>query len=227
MDLSRLDQFDSYVDAEVLPATADLENLAIAHRKHVQKLVYTNLVDRFDSTVDHTILDNCRADLLAAEATKGLTQAVTEADLIRLLLQAGDLQSALDEKLRTALRNTILRERHSMKLSRLFNAFSGTEFTSNKPRVNINTGAILNKMTPQSGKVPYSICGYADWLYARRNAVVHGSGSNKFLANDLVQIKRHYQCTPAPTIKIKLNSISVAATFYKGVNAKLRECAGA
>ena len=37
--------------------------------------------------------------------------------------------------------------------------------------------------------------------------------------------KKHFQCTPAPTIKLKLNSIAVAATFYQNVTTKLRECA--
>jgi len=38
-------------------------------------------------------------------------------------------------------------------------------------------------MKPQHRKIPYSICGYADWLYARRNSIVHGAGAKSLLEN--------------------------------------------
>jgi len=52
MNVERLTEFLRYMEKEILPATVDIENLADANRKHVQKLVYTNLVDRFDSMLD-------------------------------------------------------------------------------------------------------------------------------------------------------------------------------
>lgn len=226
MNTDRISDFLRYLAKEVRPATQDLEKLADANRKHVQKLIYTNLVDRFDATVDGMLLDNCRAETLAAEATKSMTQQITEADLLTLLMRTDNLQTAIDEKLRAALRNSVLRQRHSKKLMTLFGALSLPDTYRNHPRVNINTGAVLEKITPQTKAVPYSICGYADWLYSRRNAIVHGAGTNKLLANDNEQLKKLYKCEPAATFKIKLNSVTIAASFYEAVAGLLTEAAG-
>jgi CBS domain-containing protein len=80
--------FERFIGKEVKPAIADLGNLAEQQRIHVQKLVYTNLVDRFDTLVDSTLLDNCREGVLVEEAAKDLTGNITEADLVRLLMHA-------------------------------------------------------------------------------------------------------------------------------------------
>lgn len=81
MNIDRLRNFSKFVDKEILPATQDLEKLDDANRKHVQKLVYTNLVDRFDSMIDGAILDNCREAALVEEAGKRLNKPITELDL--------------------------------------------------------------------------------------------------------------------------------------------------
>jgi hypothetical protein len=140
-------------------------------------------------------------------------------------MRSGDIQEAIDEKLQSALRNSILRERHSKKLLSLFNTFEVGGNYKNLPRVNINTGVILEKIKPQSKTVPYSIAGYSDWLYSRRNAIVHGGGSNKYLRNDLVQLKKLYKCDPAKTFRIKLGTVEIAAEFYQGVANMLLEAA--
>ena len=44
METGKVAEFLRYVNKEILPATNDLENLDEKNRKHVQKLVYTNLV---------------------------------------------------------------------------------------------------------------------------------------------------------------------------------------
>ena len=217
MKTEKLASFLNYLEKEVLPATEDLAKLADANRKHIQKLIYTNLVDRFDAMVDGLLLDNCRSEFLSDEATKGMSQPITEADLVKLLMNSVDLQAAIDEKLKASLRNSVLRERHSRKVSSLFSTFKIDDSQKNIPRVNISTGVILEKIKPQQSKVPYGICGYADWLYSRRNAIVHGAGSNKFLKNDLVQLKRLYKSTPAATFRIKLATIKNTAVFYQCV----------
>jgi hypothetical protein len=116
MNIRSLEDFARYVDNQILPAKADVARLNDQNRKHVQKLVYTNLVDRFDAMVDSAILDNCRLDFLVDQATRNLEKQITEAELLRLLMRSGDIQSAIDEKLQLALRNTVLRNRHSRKL---------------------------------------------------------------------------------------------------------------
>ena len=222
METVKIDEFLEYVDKEILPATRDLEKLEVRSRKHVQKLVYTNLVDRFDSLIDGLVLDNCRCDFLVTESTKGMGQQITEAELIKLLMRSGDLQGAIDEKLRTALRGSILRERHSRKLEKVFGAFDLVGDFRGCPRVNISTGKILQRITPQNKSIPYSVLGYADWLYSRRNAIVHGGGKSKFLNNDVAQLGKLYKCKPTGSFRIKLSTISVTAEFYRGVSEMIR-----
>ena len=120
MNTTRFEEFTEFVKEALLPATTDIGKLAEASRKHVQKLVYTNLVDRFDAMVDGALLDNCRKEHLVDEAMKGMTQAVTEADVVRLLLQGASLQDAIDLRLKDVLRLAVLRQRHSRKLMTLF-----------------------------------------------------------------------------------------------------------
>lgn len=207
--------FRKYLTKEILPASKELENLPDTSRKHLQKLTYTNLVDRFDAMVDATLLDNVREDALVEMATGKMNNQVLESDLISLLLKGDDLQDALDNKLKLAIQNGVLRERHSKKVSTLFSVFQGHENVQTLPRVNISNGKIMeNKIKPTSKTIPYSICGFCDWLYSRRNAVVHGGGSSSYLKNDIAQLKKLYKCTPATRVIVKLGAVSTAATFY-------------
>jgi hypothetical protein len=217
MNIEALEEFRIFVNREIVPATKDLEKLSDGNRKHVQKLVYTNLVDRFDSAVDSSLLKNCREEPLVTDAAKRLSQPITEADLLQLLLQGDTLQDALEAKLRASLRESVLRQRHSRKVSKLFEVLQPDQECWNTPRVNISAGTIHSKVTPKKGSVPYSICGYADWLYSRRNAIVHGSGSPNVLANDADQLERLFKCKPAKRIRVQLSSTTTAAKFYSSV----------
>lgn len=214
---NRFDEFRKFVKKELRPAMTDIAKLVDANRKHVQKLVYTNLVDRFDAMVDEAILENCRKEHLVEEAMKGMTQPFTEADVLRLLMQGQSIQDTIDARLRDVLRIAVIRQRHSKKLAILFKVLKPDEESWNKPRVNIATGQILEEMTPQRKTISYSVCGYADWLYSRRNSIVHGGGTAKLLANDAKQIEALFKCKPAKTFKIKLSSIKNTATFYESV----------
>jgi len=218
MDTKAIKDFKKYVEKEIEPAIIDLESLDEKNRIHVQKLVYTNLVDRFDTMVDTTILDNCRENGFMDISLKDMTGNVTESDLIKILMHGEDLQGALDIKLKTGLRNTVLRERHSRKLTILFSVVSPDINCTGVQRVNVPTGKVMEKIKPQKQiQTPCSLSGYADWLYSRRNSVVHGGGSNKFLENDRKQLKKIYKKEPAKTFKIKLSSVSNTVTFYKDI----------
>jgi len=209
--------FKKFIDKEIDPALEDLGNLEERNRVHVQKLVYTNIVDRFDTMIDISILDNCREEAVADLSMKDMTGTVTESDLVKILLQGEDLQGALDIKLKNGLRNTVLRQRHSLKLNTLFSVFKPEINCMGAQRVNVSTGYILETMKPQLKTVPYSIAGYSDWLYSRRNSIVHGAGTNKFLQNDIKQMKKLYKKEPAKTFKIKLASVQNTVVFYKEV----------
>src|SRR6056297_4142085 len=222
MNLDALNDLEKFLKTEITPAISDIEKLEDASRKHIQKLVYTNMVDRFDTMVDHCVLSNCKEENLTDEALKNSTTAITEADLIRLLIHSDGLQDALKVRLQDGLRNSVLRQRHSKKLQTLVKTIapsSGADISM--PRVNIGTGAIVDKFKPQRKDVPHSIVGYADWLYSRRNSIVHGAGTNRFLENDRAQIKKLWKCDLSKTFKISVGSIRVALTFYTAVLAIL------
>ena len=217
MNIDSLNEFKTFIEGEITPATKDLEKLADANRKHVQKLVFTNLVDRFDAAVDTCLLGNCREEVLVADATKRMSQPIIEADLVQLLLRSEDIQTSLEAKLQDSIRESILRQRHSRKLAKLFEVLQPDQECWNTPRVNVSVGTIHGKIKPQQRTVPYSICGYADWLYSRRNSIVHGAGSTRFLANDVEQLESLFKRKPAQRVRIQLSSITVAAKFYVGL----------
>jgi len=153
-----LKEFGDFVAGEIEPAITEIGGLAENSRKHLQKLVYTNLVDRFDSMIDRLILDNCRNDGLIEAAETDMKNQVTEAELIRLLMESANLESAIDTRFKASIRNTILRLRHSRKLLKLFQIFQPEQQSEKYPRVNVSTGKILEKIKPQQKfKCPYSI----------------------------------------------------------------------
>ena len=218
MDTSALKDFLRYLEKEVDPAIKDIGNLTEKNRLHIQKLVYTNIVDRFDTMIDALIIDNCREEIFMDKSLADMSGNVTESDLVKILVHGENLQGALDIKLRNGLRNTVLRDRHSKKLTSVFNAFDPDIDPVNAQRVNLPTGKIHKKITPQKAlKIPYSISGYADWLYSRRNSIVHGGGTNKFLERDREQIKKIYKKEIAKQFTIKLSSVKVTVAFYRDV----------
>lgn len=216
MDKTALNDFGKYINKEVEPAIKDIGNLQEKNRFHKQKLVYTNIVDRFDTMVDCLVVDNCREEGFIERSLADMSGTVTESELVKILIHGENLQGALDIKLRNGLRNSVLRERHSRKLTTVFNVLQPEIDPVNAQRVNLPTGKIHAKVAPQKAvKVPYSISGYADWLYCKRNAIVHGGGTNIFLENDRKQLKKLYKKEPAIQFSIKLASVKVMVTFYR------------
>jgi hypothetical protein len=220
MNYQRLDEFLAFLDREVSSAVSELQNVAEQSRRHLQKLVYTNVSDRFDATVDHSLLDNALEEPLLSEILRELKDPLTEGEVFRLFTGPTTYKDRLKERAETVMRNGILRERHSKKLKKLFEALARSEDCS-IPRVNPATGAVTTKFKPQDSKIPCSISGYADWLYSRRNAIVHGGGQAKMLENDLIQLKKLYKCDAAKTLKLKIGSITNAVSFYRDVVSML------
>jgi hypothetical protein len=224
MNLDRIKEFVRFVEKELMPGVSELEKLNDANRKHVQKLVYTNLVDRFDYMIDKLILDNCREEQLVSLAFEADDQPVTEKELISLLLSGSGLENALTSKLQDKLRLSSLRRRHSQKLETLLSLFDEIGDFRNKPRVNPSSGAIVDNFKKQKDvKLPHSISGYADWLYSRRNALVHGAGSSNYLENDRKQIKKRYKIELPKTFKISTASIRNASSFYTALCAMVQD----
>lgn len=214
MNLDRVDAFLTFLNIEVSSAVKELEKVAEDSRKHLQKLVYANVVDRFDATVDHLLIDNVTFEPLLSETLESLQDKITEGDVLKLLSSATDVPARIRERCEGVLRGGLLRERHSRKVKKVFEVLANNQ-SLNKPRVNINTGAILAQFKSHNKKIPASIPGYADWLYSRRNAIVHGGGGVRMLSNDLKQLKETYHCDVAKTVKLKIGSITNAVEFFR------------
>jgi hypothetical protein len=213
-------EFLSFIEKEIDPAIIELEKIKTEQsRKHLQKLVYTNVVNRYDVLVDNMLL-TCAADDTTRfhDVVLGKLEGVTVSlkDFYRTMLSESPSEYSA-EALRETVRANHLRERHSKKLRYLLEECVSIDRSElNKPRVNANDGRIHATYTARKGTtVPPSIVGYADYLYSRRNALVHGGKTNYLKKNDSDYIKKNFKVTPPKTVGIKIASIKSASTFYK------------
>ncbi len=223
MEISAISEFKNYIENQIVPSIAEIKGLEDKSRKHVQKLVYTNLVDRFDVMIDIAILNNCRSEFVINAISPSLTETVNEHYLLQLLINTDSVQDAIDEKLKSAIRNSILRKRHSQKLQFLLKLFDRLEYTSLKPQVQPGNGNIVKNANISKVNIPHSVCGYADWLYSRRNAIVHGSGSPRYLENDINKLKSIYKYDCPRTINLKFGAINQTVRFYNCLVELLEE----
>lgn len=215
METSGIEDFKKYVETQITPSVSEIRGLNDSSRKHVQRLVYTNLVDRFDVMVDVAILANCRSEFVIESISPSLTDTVNEHYLLKLLMDTNNVQDAIDERLKTAIRNTILRKRHSQKLQFLLKLLDKLEYSKLKPQVQPGNGNIVLSANISKVNIPHSVCGYADWLYSRRNAIVHGaSASPRYLANDIKKLKELYKYDCPQKINLKFGAIEQTVRFY-------------
>ena len=225
MKLERLDEFSSFLEKEATSAIDELSKVAEKSRQHLQKLVYTNIVDRFDATIDHLLLENVTEEPLLSEALSQLKDNLSEGQILGLISKSESIGEVVKEKTENVLRNGVLRNRHSAKLRKLFEAFRITEDFA-LPRVNPSTAAIVKKHKPQNKSIPCSILGYSDWLYSRRNAIVHGGGSVSMLQNDIDQLKRLYKCDASKTVRLKIGSLTNTVKYYQNLILLIKEDIG-
>lgn len=214
-----IDEFLVFIEDDLAGATAELGKLQDTNRIHIQKLIFTNLVDRFDYAVDKTLLNYVHHTQLRESLLKDMKDVVTDKRLIELLLKSQDeLKNTLTEILQNELRSTVLRKRHSKKLEHLCPILM-PDVGLSQNRVNIANGQVSSK-SKFNRQIPVTILGYADWLYCRRNAVVHGGGTMKVSVNDLDHLKNVCKIPqPANSVKLNLGSIQNAANFYKSLIA--------
>jgi len=113
-----------------------------------------------------------------------------------------------------------LNRRHASKIAMLLKDCCGWEDTLFKqPRVNVGNGDIYTS-TAKSPKIPNSIVGYYDWLYSRRNALVHGD-TPKFLPSDIKAMKESYRVDLSKSFSLKLQSIESASNYYSKICEKI------
>jgi len=212
--------FNKFNKKEIDSAVEELSSLREENRKHLQRLVYTNVVNRFDSLVDHLLMSHAvdtTSSLYEMVIHKVKDQPISQKEVYEILLSS-DYRSASLERVEDLVREHFLRDRHSEKLQLLLTECYGAKSHElNAPRVNANNGKIHSKTTPRkSVKVPTSIIGYADYLYSKRNAMVHGDGtSSKILDRDYQFLKKYHINNPGKMVGVKLNSITSASTFYR------------
>ena len=217
MNIEPIKELRRYIEKQINPSLDDIAGLGESSRKHVQKLVYTNLVDRFDVMVDHMVMENCRTESIFSSLSNHLNDSISESYLINLLMDSDNIQDVIDERLKDVARTNILRKRHSQKLDFLLKSFDLAEYTKAKPQVQVGNGKIVLSAKPSTAthvKVPNTVCSYADWLYARRNGVVHGSTGSKFLNNDIRMMKKLYNFECPKTFKMQIGAVKNAVNFY-------------
>ena len=215
MDNASLKNFEKFVEKEITPAVKELKMLEDQSRIHVQRLVFANLVDRFDTMIDLSILENFREKHLVDKVVKKLTDPTIKSELL-LLSRDSNLKGPTISKVKDELRNHVLRKRHSKKLKTLFTVFRPDVECFSVPRVNESNGAIyIKKGKPKTTK--YSICGYADLLYSKRNSIVHGGGEKKLLPNDIKRLEKQFGITEVLVVEIQVSSIWKTINFYNGV----------
>ena len=209
----RIITFQKFINDQILTAIDELNFLDDSQRVHLQKLVFTNLVDRFDTLVDDLLILNGRTDPLLEQALKQHDQPVYEHDLIRLLMDSDNLDAVFDKKIADGLRNSVMRQRHSKKIKFLCEALIPDE-DLRTPRVNPLDGAISTSKKVYDKTIPHGILGYADFTYSRRNSLVHGAGTSNFLANDKIQIEKIYKTKVKDGFRITYKAVPAAAEFY-------------
>ena len=206
-------ELTTFCQDEILPAITEIEKLQDRQRIHIQKLVYTNVVDRFDHSIDTALLALVVHPNFQRSLLNEMREAVTSADLIKALL-APDVKELAIGQLQERARLSILRNRHAVKVQKVSELLLASDKEYKVPRVNVSTGHIIGKVKPHS-KIPTNIIGYADWLYIRRNAVVHGGGASRILSRDETHMKQTYGLTKmATTVKLSLGSIKNTVQFY-------------
>lgn len=217
-------EFEEFIEQQLRVAIENIRDLRTSARTHIQKLLYTNLVDRFDVTIDKAILTLSKHPPLSNELISSMKDPLNKGDLFDLLLlNEPNRTSKIHHELENIARNSITRGRHSTKLLKLLTILGKSEENNiqNNPCVHVNSGNIGTKLKKHP-QIPNSITGYADWLYSKRNAVVHGN-KDSLSKQDKQHIEKTYRVTLSKNIKFQPGSLMTAMTFYLAIVRKLRQ----
>jgi hypothetical protein len=212
--INLIDNFLDFSSKDIASAILELEKITDENnRKHLQKLVYVNLVNRFDYLIDKLILWFCiYSSALRGEVLKSIEdENISKREAFEMFfMREKSYDSVIDiEKIKDITRLHLLSRRHSIKLLKILKILNFENIE--KPRVN-SDGKIFETRKKHK-TIPNSILGYADWLYCRRNSIVHGDGVN-YSTKDKEYITKQYKVKLAKNFKLQLPSIKTAQTFY-------------
>lgn len=211
--LNDIEVFLDFCKNDIQSAVGELKKIKIEeNRKHLQKLVYVNLINRFDYLVDKLLLwFSINNASLRDEILKSVEQeTISRKEVFEIFFMKERSYDLVIEKIRDLARNNLLRERHSKKLHKIVSKCLAWE-NIEKPRVN-KDGKIFES-AQKNNRQPNNILGYSDWLYSRRNSLVHGDGKN-YNNNDFSYIKKQYLVNLPKNFRLQLASITSAVNYY-------------
>ena len=220
--LSDVEVFLIFCQNDIKSAIKELEKIkAENNRKHLQRLVYVNLINRFDYLVDKLLLwFAINNTALRDEILKSIEQeTISRKEVFEIFFMKDRSYDLIIEKIKDLARGSLLRERHSRKLHKILTKCLEWK-NIEKPRVN-NDGTVFEK-TKKNSTQPNSVLGYADWLYSRRNSLVHGDGKN-YNKTDYDYIVKQYQVKLPKNFRLQLASIKSAVNFYGSLLEKVKE----
>ncbi len=210
-----LSKFNDFIKTDIQAALGELKDIKTEkNRFHLQKLVYIDLVNRFDSLIDSMLLAFATEDGMFRERIlKNWKEIPVYKQEMYEVLMSINVKEYLGQKMSEAVKAEYLSKRHSDKLRILLKTCFAWEDTElQRPRVDSN-GSIGRIRRRLGRKNPTQVPGFADWLYSRRNALVHGD-KNHFIQQDREIIEQKFQVLVPLSIVIKLSSITTAARFY-------------
>ena len=220
--LNDAEVFLNFCQNDIQSAIKELEKIKTENnRRHLQRLVYVNLINRFDYLVDKLLLwFAINNSFLRDEILKSIEQeTISRKEVFEIFFMKDRSYDLIIEKIKDLARSSLLRERHSRKLHKILSkclAWKNIE----KPRVN-NDGKIFER-TKKNSTQPNSISGYADWLYSRRNSLVHGDGKN-YNKNDYDYIVKQHQVKLPKNFRLQIASIKSAVNFYRSLLEKVKK----
>ena len=212
-----LKKFTDFINSEIKSAIVELGKIKTeSNRKHLQHLVYINLINRFDSFLDSLLLGFSVSESQFKERVlnEAKEAPVFLKDLYEILLSNNPV-SSVKERVQGIVRFNFLNRRHSSKLRTLLkDCFEWPDSDLDRPRVFTNNGSIFQdtkRLSPY--KIPDTVIGYSDWLYSRRNAMVHGD-KPKIGGKDVDFMQKKYNVELSRSISLKISSIKSAEKFY-------------
>lgn len=219
--LNDIEVFLDFCREDIGSAVKELKGIKVENnRKHLQKLVYVNLINRFDYLIDKLLLwfsvnnENLRTELLDSIGKDNISRK----EVFEIFFMKDRSYDLVIEKIKELARVNLLRGRHSKKLQKILCTCLGWK-SIEKPRVN-RDGKIFEQTTKRNTQ-PNSLLGYADWLYSRRNSIVHGDGKN-YTVTDQEETSKLYSVSLPKKFRLQLASIISAVNFYTDLLNKIK-----
>lgn len=220
--LNDIEVFAMFCKNDIQSAIKELQKIKTeSNRKHLQRLVYVNLVNRFDYLIDKLLLwFVVNNNSLRDEILKAIEQeTISKKEVFEMFFMKDRSYDIVIDKIKDLTRNNLLRERHSKKLHKILSKCLEWK-NIEKPRVG-NDGKIFEK-TKKNDRQPNNVLGYTDWLYSRRNSLVHGDGKN-YTTSDYDHIIKQYSVKLPKNFRLQLASITSAVNFYNDLLVKMKK----